>query len=428
MRRKTTEEIDSREDIWGQHFGDEYIYTAANNKSNRKHEKHIPFVVGSLNVHYLPERGTPNMIALQDAIKEQAVQCFSEHNLNFSKARQDNQLKERLKKTWRTEPRTVTSWIREQDHRMLETQLGGVAMATHGTNGDFMQESGEDSEGLARWCWMCFEGQEEIKTAIIQIYRPVLNRASEGSVYMQQASRIVETDVLMKYDTDLLQLVDKFTADGYRVAVMGDFNLNVLDDSEVLVKGLIDRGLCERITKQHGTFGDPSTYRYGSEMIDGFFSHPELEIIRCGMCQGDPALSDHRLIWVELTRGSVIGDSSGEMYRPETRRVQCKYKKVVKKFNALLVKQMLNHKLLPKAEQLWKDWISSGEWDRTKAERYESIDSQFTRAVVAADRKCRKLLPDAIKFSPEVRQAVGRNSIWKEIKEKVTKKERINKR
>lgn len=100
----------------------------------------------------------------------------------------------------------------------------------------------------------------------------------------------------------------------------------------------------------------------------------------------------------------------------------------MKKFNALLVKQMLNHKLLPKAEQLWKDWITSGEWDRSKAERYESIDSQFTRAVVAADRKCRKLFPDAIKFSPEVRQAVGRNSIWKEIKKKVTNKERINKR
>ena len=201
---------------------------------------------------------------------------------------------------------------------------------THGINSDYMQESGEDKEGLARWCWMCFESQSHVKTAFIQIYRPVANKNNEGSVYMQQASRIVGTDVLQKYDEDLLDLVDQFAADGYRVAVMGDFNLNVLDESNRLVAGLLERGLIERITHHHGKFGVPSTNRYGSEMVDGMFTHPELDIRRCGMCSGNPALSDHRLIWAEFTRESVIGGDCGEMYRPTTRRVQCKYKKVVK--------------------------------------------------------------------------------------------------
>ena len=89
---------------------------------------------------------------------------------------------------------------------------------------------------------------------------------------------------------------------------------------------------------------------------------------------------------------------------------------------------MITHKILEKAEKLWQDWRDTGVWSQEMAERYESLDSQFTRAVAASDKKCRKIFPDAMKFSPEVRQAVGRNSIWKEIKKKLAKKERINNR
>ena len=199
----------------------------------------------------------------------------------------------------------------------------------------------------------------------------MLNRDNEGSVYMQQASRISEEDVLQKFDNDLLAQVDKFRDDGYRVVVMGDFNMDVLDESNFLVKELKERGISERITGRHGKFGAPNTFRYGSRTIDGIFASDEIEIIRCGMSAGDPAVSDHRLMWIEATKDSLIGKDCGQMFKPDTRRLQAKYKKVVKKFNQLLVKQMINHKLLTKAEALWEAWEKDKVWTQELADQYE---------------------------------------------------------
>ncbi len=198
MRRKTIEEKETAEAVWSQHYGDTYIHTEEKERDKEEEENdngnnhnlpvHTPFIVGTLNIHYLPEKGSPNLIALQDAFKGQDIQGISEHNLNFSKVCHEEQLKQRFKKTWRTRPKSITSWIRDTEWQRNEKQLGGVALLTHGRNGDYMQETGEDIDRLARWCWMCFEGQSKIKTVIIQVYRPVVNKNNKGSVYMQRAS------------------------------------------------------------------------------------------------------------------------------------------------------------------------------------------------------------------------------------------------
>ena len=80
-RRKTTEEKEEDEAAWYQHYGDEYDSVFKTNKGNANNERtYTPFVVSTLNVHYLPNRGTPDMIALQNAMKGQDVQGLCEHN------------------------------------------------------------------------------------------------------------------------------------------------------------------------------------------------------------------------------------------------------------------------------------------------------------------------------------------------------------
>lgn len=58
-------------------------------------------------------------------------------------------MKQRLKKTWRTEPMAITSWIQDLEWQRNKKQLGGVAMLSHE---NFVQEAGEDIDRLARWC------------------------------------------------------------------------------------------------------------------------------------------------------------------------------------------------------------------------------------------------------------------------------------
>ena len=398
---------------------------------NSKHEKkpYEPFVVSSMNAHYLGERGSPSIFNLQEAIKENTVQGLSELNINFSRVPAHEQLNERMKNTWRAGLKTTNTWIRERDFRKSDHQLGGVAMLTHGETSSFVQTTGEDREGLARWNWMCFEGLSATKTTIIQVYRPVKNLTNSGSVYMQQASRIPEEDVLKRYDDDLLAMVDEFIESQFNIILMGDFNLDVTDSNEYLVKELKKRGIIERITDRHSSEKEPpNTFRWGSRAIDGMFSTKQMEVIRCGYLPGDPRVSDHRMVWAEFTKESILGSDCGEMFKPPMRRLQCKYKKVVKKFNQLLMKQMFNHKLLEKAEKLWNEWEAKEIWDDEMGKRYDQLDEQFTKAVAHADKKCRRLFPDAVHFSPEVQEAMGRYSMWREIQKKMTNKQKVNAR
>ena len=95
-RRETTEEEDS-EDKWFKGYRDNY-YDMINTKHDKK--PYEPFIVSSVNAHYLGERGTPRIFNLQDAIKENNVQGLSELNINFSRVPAHEQLKERMKNTW----------------------------------------------------------------------------------------------------------------------------------------------------------------------------------------------------------------------------------------------------------------------------------------------------------------------------------------
>jgi hypothetical protein len=233
-----------KEDAWLECYGDNYEDIGKHKETNYK-----PFIVGSGNAHYLSKKGSPKLITLQNEIKGNTVQGLSEHNTNFSKVPQQDHLKERFKKVWR-KSKTRTAWIRTENWKQKSAhQPGGVALLTNGEASDFMHESGEDAQGYARWVWMKFEGRSEVKTAIIQVYRPVKNQKGENSVYVQQQSRMKDgEEVLRKYDEDLLELIDSMLIEGFRIIVMGDLNMDVRDERKKLILELKQRGIRERIT------------------------------------------------------------------------------------------------------------------------------------------------------------------------------------
>ena len=88
--RETTDKGDDEEG-WFTGYGDNY-----KGMINTKHEKksYEPFIVSSMNAHYIGERGSPNIFNLQEAVKENTVQGLSELNLNFSRVPAHEQLKE----------------------------------------------------------------------------------------------------------------------------------------------------------------------------------------------------------------------------------------------------------------------------------------------------------------------------------------------
>ena len=67
--------------------------------------------------------------------------------------------------------------------------------------------------GLAQGC----EGHSDVKTLIMQVYRPVKNEKDDRSTYVQQQVAAGEEDPLQIVHTDLLKLVDTFIKDGYQI-------------------------------------------------------------------------------------------------------------------------------------------------------------------------------------------------------------------
>ncbi len=200
--------------------------------------------------------------------------------------------------------------------------------------------------------------------------------------------------------------------------------MDVRNERKRLVSELKTRGIQERITRRYGKREASNTYRWGTDTIDRLFTSDELEMVRGGNREGNPALSDHKFIWGEFTYDSVLGKERGKAYTPEMRRLQLKYKKVTKKFIQLLVKYMNEHNMSKRAKELWES-IEGDELNEEQWNRYESLDKEFEEAVQYADNKCRRLFPHDIEFSPEVKEAIGKLTIWKEIEKKILRKQKI---
>lgn len=88
------------------------------------------------------------------------------------------------------------------------------------------------------------------------------------------------------------------------------------------------------------------------------------------------------------------------------------------------MKNMNEHKIVQRAKQLWVS-IEGDEMTKNQWNKYETLDKEFKQAVQFVDNKCRKLFPPHnIEFLPEVKEAIGNLTKWKEIEKKRNKKPR----
>ena len=124
----------------------------------------------------------------------------------------------------------------------------------------YVQDMGEDKYGLGRWNWMSFEAtSENTKTTIIQMYRPNKNTTDEGSVYMQQKSRMKTDECpINRFDMDLLEQIDELIEEGFQIILMGDFNTDLTRDS-ALIEALAERGIVDIMKECNGYNNVPNT-------------------------------------------------------------------------------------------------------------------------------------------------------------------------
>ena len=113
--------------------------------------------------------------------------------------------------------------------------------------------------------------------------------------------------------------IDKWLYDGEQLIIGRDWNENVYNTS--LLDNFQRRILFPVITSNHKQTA-PETYNGGSRPIDEFFASPTLNISACGYMEHGRVNSDHRPIWVEITKDSFLGQNPPPLSSYQARRLR----------------------------------------------------------------------------------------------------------
>ena len=349
---------------------------------------------------------------------------LGELNRNWLKTNMQQSLYQRLSSWWPRQ-KTIQTWLKDHEWPS-EYQQGGVSLTmTKEKIAKYMQEKGDDVSGLGRWVWATIEGHSDVKTVVIQAYRPPRNTKDYGSTYVQQRAASGENDPVKIFDQDILELVDGFLEEHFQVILMGDFNMPINGTSR-LERELKERGIYDAIQRHYTYQKAPNTHARGSEPIDAIFVSDTIPLIRGGYEQGFTEISDHRMLWIDVHMDDILGGDRGDITRPRAKKLQITNRAVMTRFNKEFMKQINNHRLLEQATQLEVDIGEAKTMTPPQKKKYEKIDTQRCRATVCAEEKCARKPPNDTEFSVELKRALGVSILWSEITKKLCKGKRVH--
>ena len=190
-----------KEKRWRTHFGDTRSSKGPQDKDIARFITH--------NIGGFPEMGSTKFLRLREELANVDCAGLSEINRNWYKINAQDSLHRRIQHWWPMQ-KTQLTWLKDYEWPS-RYQQGGVSLSLASDRlSKYRQEHGDDSSGLGRWCWSTLEGHSDVKTAIVQIYRPTKNTTNNGSTYIQQQVASGEDDPIKIFDKDLIEMVDMF--------------------------------------------------------------------------------------------------------------------------------------------------------------------------------------------------------------------------
>ena len=300
-------------------------------------------------------------------------------------------------------------------------QHGGTMILAHDAITTRMIQKGQDQTGLGRWSWMLMQGKNGIRTRFISAYCPVKNNSGDlNAVYAQHGRWLRHAkknkDCPRKvFLEDLCQFLSACRQNHERVAIFMDANDDVRQSK--LAEALAELDLREAITSHHPDLKPPATYIRGSRTIDGIFLSPELQTVQAGFMAFGP-MGDHRPAYVDIAWDVLLGDNILRIERPPARRLTTEDPRVVRKYNRLLEKYLVDHDLLRQIIELDEETHHLPQLTPPQVHKLERLDHEITIAMRYAEKRCRKLKMGALDFSIELIHAWDTKRMWKLVKER----------
>lgn len=309
------------------------------------------------------------------------------------------------------------SWSHNEDPEFDDRyQIGGTLMIANHPIGHRVSKTGNDKDKLGRWSWMLMQGRQGIKVRIVTVYRPVQSLGPTSAYQQQQKqllSKNIDTNPRTQLLDDLSVDLQEWTAQGDKLIVMGDFNEDVR--GQTIQSWFQQFQMTEAILVKHGN-NAPNTFRGGVVPIDGIFTNITIQAVRGGYSACNWGMStDHRLIWIDLETDTIFGNSNQFEGRPSARRLKCDDPRLVKKFNELRLKHIIEHEVEYKLESLLLNLNANGFTEQIM-QQVEEIDNLRVQGILLADRKCRKLKMGHVYWSPALQDSIAKIRYLRECK------------
>ena len=262
---------------------------------------------------------------------------------------------------------------------------------------------------------MVIKGTNKKKTRIVTVYQPNIQKdvRSSSSVY-QKHKRYWLTKNKDKCPNDLLRRdLKKFLV----TCIKQKEKLVILVDcNEDVRKGKLDSilrsiGLRSAIRQRHGEASIPPTQHRGSTPIDDIYLSHDIHIVKTGYLAFGDGPGDHRALYVDVSKKSLMGNSLQEIHRQQARRLVTSDQNTVLKFNTLFQKQLNRNHVLERMDALDKSCGLT--INQKQSEEYEKMDKLYVAAFHYANKRCRKLKTGDVAFAPETLQLEARKAnLW----------------
>ena len=303
--------------------------------------------------------------------------------------------------------------------RTEPASYGGTGMIVDNFLSKFLIERGVDDRQLGRWVWSTFRGRNNKRVTLISIYRSAPGWSSYNAQLSLLRHRWTRDNSYLKSDidpsdlwfSDLGKLVRSKQSESI-VIIGGDFNDDLHTQSGPVQTFMQRHGLLDCM-KPYPHLPAHTYTRGSNRRIDGVFSTIPM---RAGYYDFDTSPSDHMWMFVEVPFYDLLGVRQGATSCIPMQRVTSKNPIALKKFNLELDMQLQLHNIPHKIEDLQCMLLTDVILRRTQNDAialHDCITDQTYRALLLANRRCRKIRVGAKPFSPALKHSRIRIKFYK---------------
>jgi hypothetical protein len=301
-------------------------------------------------------------------------------------------------------------------------QYGGVGALALEETRHRLCGTGEDLTGLGRWVWIRYKGKGHHHLRVVGVYRPNPKGTGEHTVHAQHQKYLLQKedtrDPQVAFNQDLAKQKQKWTLMGGQISVAPDAD----DDLRAgPVKRMMARqGLREALLTLHEVIPTVPTFHMNSDgkPIDGIFVTRGITLEAGGYYVFHESLqSPHRALWIDISFEHAFGCKLQTSTPVAARRLQLKDPRVVKKYNAILEKE-LQRLRLPQRLFLLETKVHVGDTTEFQAKEYEAVHVAGLHCKAHAEWKCRKMKIGGVNWSPAYQQSRDAIELWALLRRK----------